>query len=100
MLLSSLLKGVKTVDKINYFDCDIEELSADSREVFKNCLYFAIKGNNLDGNHYIEQAVERGAVAVVTETPSRLNVCQIIVKDVKTALSKIAKNFYVQINPI
>ncbi len=100
MLLSSLLKGVKTVDKINYFDCDIEELSADSREVFKNCLYFAIKGNNLDGNHYIEQAVERGAVAVVTETPSRLNICQIIVKDVKTALSKIAKNFYKQISPI
>ncbi len=100
MLLSNLLKGVKIIDKINYFDCDIEELCEDSREVFSKCLFFGVKGNNLDGNCFTERAIERGALAVVTETPSTLNVCQIIVSDVKIAMAKIAKNFYKQSSSI
>lgn len=94
MRLSEIIKKTKIVNKINYFDYDIEELSEDSREVFKRCLFFAIKGNNTDGNKYIDEAIERGAVAVVTETPTTVNVCQIIVSNVKVAMAEMARSFY------
>ena len=44
MRLSSLLKKVKIIDKINYFDCEIDELSLSSKEVFSKSLFFAVKG--------------------------------------------------------
>ncbi len=94
MLLSEIINKTKIVDKINYYDYDIEEVCADSREVYKRCLFFAIKGNNTDGNKYIDEAIERGAVAVVTETPTNSKICQIIVPNAKVAMAEMARNFY------
>lgn len=94
MRLLEIINKVNVIDKINFCDFDIEEICDDSREVYKRCLFFAIKGNNTDGNKYIDEAIERGAVAVVTETPCLSNVCQIIVKDIKIAMAEMASNFY------
>ena len=85
MRLLEIINKVNVIEKINFFDFDIEEICDDSREVYKRCLFFAIKGNNTDGNKYIDEAIKRGAVAVVTETPSDIKVCQIIVKDIRLA---------------
>lgn len=94
MLLSEIIKKYDVLEKINYFNHDISEITCDSREVFGKSLFFAVKGNNIDGNDYIELAVKRGAVVVVSEKPSSVNVCQIIVKDVKEAIAEFAYNFY------
>ena len=79
MRLSSLLKNVKIIDKINYFDCEIDELSLSSKEVFSKSLFFAVKGNNTDGNLYIDEAISRGAKVIVTTKKSDRKICQIIV---------------------
>ena len=94
MRLLEIIDKVNVLDKINFYDFDIEEISDDSREIYKRCLFFAIKGNNKDGNKYIDEVIERGAVAIVTETPSDAKVCQIIVKDTRLALAQMASNFY------
>lgn len=44
---------------------EILGLTLDSRKVSKGDLFFAVKGIQQDGRKYIEQALEKGAVAVV-----------------------------------
>jgi UDP-N-acetylmuramoyl-L-alanyl-D-glutamate--2,6-diaminopimelate ligase len=43
-------------------------LSADSRTVTKDMIFFAVPGTQQDGLDYVPQAVERGAVAIIAET--------------------------------
>lgn len=94
MRISEVIKNVEIIEKINFFDVEIEDLDSDSREVFSSSLFFAVKGNNLDGNSFVKDAVKRGAVAVVSEEKNDVLVPQIIVKDVKDAMNKMAYNFY------
>ena len=70
MLLSELLKDipheiVKGGDKI-----EISGISLNSRQMKPGFVFVAKKGAVADGNFYIEDAAERGAVAVfTTEVP-------------------------------
>lgn len=48
---------------------EIDRLSQDSREVNPGTLFVAMPGHDHDGREYIGHAVERGAVAVLAETP-------------------------------
>ena len=42
-------------------------LSFDSSKVKKNYIFFALKGNEFDGNDYIEDAIKNGAKIIVSE---------------------------------
>jgi UDP-N-acetylmuramoyl-L-alanyl-D-glutamate--2,6-diaminopimelate ligase len=72
---------------------EIQGVSADSRTVEKDFLYIAIKSDLGDGAEYISQAIDAGAVAVVSEShpqkPYR-NVQWIQVKDAREALATAA----------
>jgi UDP-N-acetylmuramoyl-L-alanyl-D-glutamate--2,6-diaminopimelate ligase len=48
-------------------DPEISGLSADSRKVAPGFLFAALPGTRLDGRQFVTQAVERGAVAVLTD---------------------------------
>ena len=39
----------------------------DSSKVKKDNIFFAIKGNKNDGNHYIDDAIKKGATVIVSE---------------------------------
>lgn len=41
-------------------------VSTDTRSILPNQLFFALKGPNFDGSIYVETALEKGAIAVVT----------------------------------
>ncbi len=47
---------------------EIKGISADSRSVTKDMVFFAVPGTRQDGLFYVPQAVERGAVAIIAET--------------------------------
>lgn len=94
MKLSTLLKNCEISKKLNFYDYEIDEITCNSKSVFGSSLFFAVKGNNTDGNLYIDEAVKRGAKVIITETPSTLNVCQIIVDNVLIAMGTISYNFY------
>ena len=74
----------------------IENLSHSSKDIKQNGLFFAINGTKVNGQDFASEAVSNGAVCVVTENKLELpdNVVQIVCKDVRKAMCKIASNFY------
>ncbi len=93
MKLTEAMQGVKTLNDFN-FDIEITSITKNSKEVQKGCLFFAVKGDNFDGYDFIPEAVKNGAKVIVTDRPHPINATQIIVKDVYSAMSKVAFNFY------
>ena len=45
-------------------------ISFDSSKVKKNHIFFAIKGNNFDGNKFIPHAIQNGSRIIVSENKS------------------------------
>jgi UDP-N-acetylmuramoyl-L-alanyl-D-glutamate--2,6-diaminopimelate ligase len=78
-------------------DRPISGLVMDSRRVVPGTLFFALPGLRADGATFIDEAVSRGAVAVVTQkipVPTPAKVTFIQVADARATLAKIARRFY------
>jgi len=43
-------------------------ICTDTRKIIPNCLFFCLKGNNFDGNLFVNEAFEKGAKYVIMET--------------------------------
>lgn len=66
----------------------------DSREVEKEFLFIAAKGERVDGHQFIEQVFSKGALCVVCEHAPETEVpAYILVEDSFAALSKIAEYY-------
>jgi len=66
--------------------------SIDSRSCKKGNVFFALQGEQVDGNEYIEDAVQAGCSAVVTERAVKTTVPVIRVLDARKALIDLAKH--------
>jgi UDP-N-acetylmuramoyl-L-alanyl-D-glutamate--2,6-diaminopimelate ligase len=78
-------------------DRPISGLVMDSRRVVPGCLYFALPGRRADGMSYVDEAVSRGAVAVVAEqlpAHAQARVTFIAVADARAALARVAQRYY------
>ena len=75
---------------------DIEGIAYDSRQVRPGYLFVTLRGRHREGRDFIEDAIHRGAVAVVgqSEEVSRRGVTTICVEDSRRALAEIACAFY------
>ncbi len=85
------------MDLIGSTDIWIHSLHFDSRTVVPGSLFFAIKGTVSDGHQYIDQAIGKGAIAIVCETFPKVrmeNVTYIRVEDSATSMGRIASHFY------
>ena len=91
-----LFEGLAIADKRLRKEAAVTCLITDSRRVVPGALFFAIGGLRTDGNYFIEEAVDRGALAVVTEQDlgPRFPIDFIQVKDVRQTLAEVAKRFY------
>ncbi len=66
-------------------------VSTDSRKITTNCLFFALKGANFDGNQYAQKAIADGAAYVVIDDPSYQDGEKyIVVEDVLSTLQQLA----------
>ena len=65
MKLNDLLSRISVVWSSNVINLDITDVEYDSRCVQEGNLFFAIKGLQDDGNLFIQEAIENGAVAVI-----------------------------------
>lgn len=70
----------------------ITSVSIDSRKIGESCLFVGIKGENFDGNDFVEQAVLNGAKAVLT-TKTVCNVPQVKIDDSNKALLDMARGY-------
>ncbi|MCP4598143.1 UDP-N-acetylmuramoyl-tripeptide--D-alanyl-D-alanine ligase [Neptuniibacter sp.] len=65
-------------------------VSTDTRTIKKGDLFIALVGPNFDGHNFVEQAVEKGAVAAVVSRRLDLPVPQWITPDTRIALAQAA----------
>ena len=66
-------------------------VSTDTRKINKNDMYFALKGDNFDGNKFVKQAFESGAkYCVVDDKNAVINDSCILVDDVLSTLQSLA----------
>jgi UDP-N-acetylmuramoyl-L-alanyl-D-glutamate--2,6-diaminopimelate ligase len=74
----------------------IAGIAADSRAVESDFLFFALPGVKADGMSFARPAVEKGTVAIVTESEPRedFGVPVIRVPNARAALAKAASRFY------
>lgn len=74
------------------------QITDDSRKVKKGSLFVAIRGEHTDANKYIPDAINKGAIAIVSEREPKKEwlkkVEYIKVKDAREALSRHASEFY------
>ena len=62
MLLGDYFQNIQATYKKIFFS----GISFDSTQIKKNNIFFAIKGNKVDGNNFISSAISNGAKIVVT----------------------------------
>ncbi len=76
-------------------NAEVKGIALYSREIRADWVFVAVPGSAADGLQYAEDAVRRGAVAVVCErTPaSRLEAAVIMVKDARLAAAQLAGAF-------
>jgi UDP-N-acetylmuramoyl-L-alanyl-D-glutamate--2,6-diaminopimelate ligase len=98
MKLNELLRGVEGLEAGTEFGAEVTSLAYDSRRVQPGSLFFAIQGEKADGHVFIPQALERGAVAVVSERtpPSELVSRWVRVPRIRRALSTAGRLFFGQ----
>ncbi len=95
MNLKNLIDTIKVKEIFGNTDIDITGLSYDSRKISQGNIFFAMKGAHTDGTEFAKQAIEKGAVCVVSET--KINDCNctnIIVDDILDTMAKISAKFY------
>lgn len=74
-------------------------ISTDTRKINKDDMYFALKGDNFDGNKFVNQAFENGAkYCVVDDEHALINDECLLVDDVLTALQNLATYHRKEIN--
>lgn len=70
---------------------EFPNVSTDSRTIIDNCIFFALKGANFNGNTYAVQALEKGAAyAVIDEQEYAVSDRYILVDDTLKTLQDLA----------
>jgi len=95
MTFQHLLDGAEFLSQSG--NPDVTGVEYDSRRVKPGCLFVAMRGEASDGNRFIDQAIQAGAVAIVTDSPaeqSREGVAWALVPHGRRALARISENFY------
>src|ERR1700716_1125174 len=95
MTFQQLLDGAEILSQSG--DPAVSAVEYDSRRVKPGCVFVAMRGESSDGNRFIDQAVNAGAVAVVTDSSSekpREGVAWAVVPHGRRALARLSANFY------
>ena len=67
MLLKDYIPDIKK----RYSKIFFSGIAFDSSKVKKNDIFFAIKGNTVDGNKFISAAIKKGSKIIVTENKTK-----------------------------
>ena len=93
MLLKKLIK----ICPKNLFNIKVKGLSSDTRSLKRGDLFFALKGSQNNGEKFINQALKKGACAIITSKKIKgsskiiqINMLGIVLK--KLVLNFITKN--------
>ncbi len=81
-----------TIEDIYSFYKNSSGVSTDSRKITQGCMFFALKGENFNGNSYAEDAIKKGALcAIIDEKEYKSSEKIIVVKNVLKTLQNLAR---------
>src|SRR6202140_5634817 len=95
MTFQQLLDGAEILSQSG--DAGVSSVEYDSRRVKAGCVFVAMRGESSDRNRFIDQAIQAGAVAVVTDSAAekpRTGVAWAVVPHQISALGSPSANFY------
>ncbi len=95
MKLYSLIKDI-SCRVVGTAVLEITGLYHRDTEVKEGGLFFVLKGTKVDGRSYVSSAIKNGAVAIVSEQeiPGLIGISQVIVKNAREVMSRLACRFY------
>lgn len=67
-------------------DCDIKGVCIDTRKVTEGCLFICIKGERFDGHQFVQEALDKGAAAVMVHSDIDIDCAYVKVADTSKAL--------------
>ena len=91
--LESLLDGVALSAQYVH-EMEISGICYDTREMTPGCLFAALPGYKTDGHRFIREALERGAAAVLCQTPPDGPGPWLVAEDPREALALISANWF------
>ena len=95
MKLVEMLGSVKILKCNADLNIEIKDIKYNSKEIEKNDVYVAISGGTADGHSYINEAMAKGAVAVICQRPPDDAALPFIqVADSRKALAEMSKNYF------
>ena len=98
MLLQYLLEELENKEVVGKLDVKINKIEYDSKKIEKGDVFVAISGLKEDGHEYINEAIEKGAVAIIVKKDYEVfaidDVTFVKVEDTRTALAKVAAKYY------
>jgi len=98
VILRDLLSTALPVQFQGSWDVEITQLAYDSRAVEPGALFFALPGTKNDGTRFVDEAIRRGARAVVVPpgTPASSSITTIFSSTPRQLLGSCADRFYHQ----
>ena len=93
MLLGNYFANIDSSKKKTFFS----GISFNSKDIKKNNIFFAIKGNHFDGNKFISAAIKKGSKIIISEkkiTNFQKDVLFIHTKNIRKLLAEIAFKIY------
>lgn len=99
MKLDKIIENVDVLNIHRGFGIDpnpkISDIIYDSRKVIPNCIFVCLSGSRFDAHEYVNEAISRGAVAILVEREISAGGAIIIrTKNTREALAKISANFF------
>lgn len=95
MKFRELLNDFKYTVIQGNIDLNITDIIYDSRKVTKGCVFVCLVGAATDGHKYAQQAVDEGAIAIVSSKELKIDDCTIInVNDTRYALACMSSTFF------
>jgi len=68
------------------------QVVTDSRDLIPSCIFFALRGERFNGNHFAAEALDKGAAWVVVDEPEyKISPRCLLVEDVLTTLQDLAR---------
>lgn len=81
------------IQELYHLFLEKENVSTDTRNIIKDSIFFALKGENFDANQFAQQALDNGASYVVVDDKNVVKSSKfILVDDVLTTLQNLANH--------
>ena len=102
MKLKKIIEGLDIIKLVNFNDADISQLVDNARTAVQGCLFIARRGMKVDSHNFIQEAINKGAVAIIHTAilekyhDSVIYIQIALPENYNDVLVKICRNFYVK----